>query len=219
MEFICTISIGLCLLLLPAPARPPVNPERLDALFRPLVPVGSPGYALGIIREGRLTLSRAYGLANLETGVHITTATNFRLASLTKQSQGCLPNRVQQPCYPGLVLRIVECATGADQVEREIRRPHQDRGKSRRRTRSERCQSLPPHIPEGEKQEQREKNPFQISSPDYLLDPVTTRGIHVTDRAEKIVVVTDWLSHGRERRHMLPPAYFIDQTAETVKRS
>jgi CubicO group peptidase (beta-lactamase class C family) len=85
MEFIRRISISLCLLAVPASARSQANPGQLDALFRPLVTDGSPGYAVAIIRDGRLILSRAYGLANLETGAPITTATDFRLASLTKQ--------------------------------------------------------------------------------------------------------------------------------------
>lgn len=37
------------------------------------------------IRDGRVILSRNYGLADLETRAPITERTNFRLASLTKQ--------------------------------------------------------------------------------------------------------------------------------------
>ncbi len=72
-------------LLVPPPACPQVTPDRLDARFLPLITDGSPGFAVGIVRDGRLVFSRAYGLANLETGAPITASTNFRLASLTKQ--------------------------------------------------------------------------------------------------------------------------------------
>ena len=85
MKFIRRIPISLCLLAAPSAARAQATPEQLDVLFRPLVTEGSPGYAVGIVRCGILVLSRSYGLANLKTGVRITTATDFRLASLTKQ--------------------------------------------------------------------------------------------------------------------------------------
>ena len=113
----------------------------------------------------------------------------------------------------------MEYATGAGQAEREKHRARHDRGKSRCGSQSEGRQALASHIPERKKQEQREQNPFQISSTDDLLDPVTTRGIHITNRGEKVVIIADWLGCGQKRKHMLLPVYFIDQTAETVKTS
>jgi len=44
----------------------------------------APGASIGIVKDSCLVLARSYGLANLSTGEPITTATNFRLASLTK---------------------------------------------------------------------------------------------------------------------------------------
>jgi CubicO group peptidase (beta-lactamase class C family) len=82
---VLSLVLLLCLHVAPPPVRAQEYSERLDALFLPLVTEGSPGFAVGIIRDGKLSLSRAYGIANLETGAPITTATNFRLASLTKQ--------------------------------------------------------------------------------------------------------------------------------------
>jgi CubicO group peptidase (beta-lactamase class C family) len=85
MISVLSVTLILCLLAAPQSARAQESSDRLDELFLPLVADGSPGYAVGIIRGGRLALSRAYGLANLENGAPITTTTNFRLASLTKQ--------------------------------------------------------------------------------------------------------------------------------------
>lgn len=85
MNCIRSVIMIFCLAVAPSSALSQATLDRLDALFLPLVTDGSPGYAVGIIRDGNLHLSRTYGLANLETGAAITTATNFRLASLTKQ--------------------------------------------------------------------------------------------------------------------------------------
>ena len=59
--------------------------RQLDGIFRPLVNHGSPGLAVVVIKNGEVTFERGYGLANLETRARITTSTNFRLASFTKQ--------------------------------------------------------------------------------------------------------------------------------------
>jgi CubicO group peptidase (beta-lactamase class C family) len=44
-----------------------------------------PGAAVAVLHDGAPVFVRAYGLANLEAGVPATTATNYRLASVTKQ--------------------------------------------------------------------------------------------------------------------------------------
>jgi CubicO group peptidase (beta-lactamase class C family) len=45
----------------------------------------APGFALGIVRDGRLVHARGYGLANLEFGVPVTPRTPFHVASVSKQ--------------------------------------------------------------------------------------------------------------------------------------
>jgi CubicO group peptidase (beta-lactamase class C family) len=44
-----------------------------------------PGASLLVVRDGVPVVRRAYGMANLEEGVRATPATNYRLASVTKQ--------------------------------------------------------------------------------------------------------------------------------------
>lgn len=44
-----------------------------------------PGASVSVIRDGQVVFSRAYGLANLESRSVATPATNYRLASMTKQ--------------------------------------------------------------------------------------------------------------------------------------
>ena len=59
--------------------------SQIDSIFQPLVTADSPGFAVGVMQGGRLVFSRCYGLADLTKQQSITPATDFRLASVTKQ--------------------------------------------------------------------------------------------------------------------------------------
>ena len=56
-----------------------------DPLFRSYDGDDVPGAAVMIIRKGKIQRADGYGMANLEAGRPVTPATNFRLASVTKQ--------------------------------------------------------------------------------------------------------------------------------------
>ena len=57
---------------------------RIDALMRPYTGA-VPGACVLVLRDGAPLFRRAYGLADLEQHVAATPATNYRLASMTKQ--------------------------------------------------------------------------------------------------------------------------------------
>jgi CubicO group peptidase (beta-lactamase class C family) len=59
--------------------------QQVDALFRPLVTNSSPGFAVLVLKNGRVALREGYGLADLQVKTPVTSSTNFRLASVTKQ--------------------------------------------------------------------------------------------------------------------------------------
>jgi CubicO group peptidase (beta-lactamase class C family) len=59
--------------------------NRINALFAPFDRDGSPGYALGVVKDGALVFARGYGRADLDNNVPITPRTSFHLASLSKQ--------------------------------------------------------------------------------------------------------------------------------------
>jgi CubicO group peptidase (beta-lactamase class C family) len=62
------------------------NPaDKIDHIFEDLNRPNAPGAVVSVIRAGEVIFSKAYGLANLETGQRCTTNTNFRIASVTKQ--------------------------------------------------------------------------------------------------------------------------------------
>jgi CubicO group peptidase (beta-lactamase class C family) len=58
--------------------------QRIDAIFADMSG-DRPGYAVGVVSNGRLAIFRAYGVADLETRAPITADTAFNLASLSKQ--------------------------------------------------------------------------------------------------------------------------------------
>jgi CubicO group peptidase (beta-lactamase class C family) len=61
------------------------HPDPIDALFADYTGRYVPGASVIVIQDGRIALSRAYGMADLEHDVAATTRTDYRLASLTKQ--------------------------------------------------------------------------------------------------------------------------------------
>lgn len=71
----------------PAAARQAAFPTdpRIDSIFAPWDRPGSPGCALGVLREGRLVYARGYGFANLDYHVPITPRVVFYSGSVSKQ--------------------------------------------------------------------------------------------------------------------------------------
>jgi len=94
-----TIStVLLCVFLAPisiAQARSALSPagqwlentrqDAIDRIFEPYAQRGSPGYVLGLIKEGQLVFAKGYGEANLDDHIPITSDTAFHLASVSKQ--------------------------------------------------------------------------------------------------------------------------------------
>jgi CubicO group peptidase (beta-lactamase class C family) len=59
--------------------------ESINHIFADYDRGDTPGYAIGVIKDGRLILAKGYGQANLDNGIPITSQTVFHLASLSKQ--------------------------------------------------------------------------------------------------------------------------------------
>jgi CubicO group peptidase (beta-lactamase class C family) len=58
---------------------------RIDTIFSPLVQAGDPGLAVLAKKDGKILFARGYGVRELNSPPKIDRATNFRLASCTKQ--------------------------------------------------------------------------------------------------------------------------------------
>lgn len=73
----------------PAPAASQLGAQRLerqvDAVFAKWTRPDMPGAVVGVIRDGKLLLSKGYGLADLEHSIPITPATAFTVGSMSKQ--------------------------------------------------------------------------------------------------------------------------------------
>ncbi|GAB3347504.1 serine hydrolase domain-containing protein [Lysobacter tyrosinilyticus] len=84
------LLIATCLLLAcpQLSAQPRLSQDqiaKIDALFAGFDREGSPGYAIGVVKNGELVYARGYGRADLENDIPITPQTSFHLASLSKQ--------------------------------------------------------------------------------------------------------------------------------------
>ncbi len=62
-----------------------VDVSRLDAILEPYIRPDAPGLSVMVIKDGKAVYKRAGGMADLEARIPITTQTNFRLASISKQ--------------------------------------------------------------------------------------------------------------------------------------
>jgi CubicO group peptidase (beta-lactamase class C family) len=60
-------------------------PDEIDAIFAPLKSSHAPGVAVLVVRDGKPVFRRGYGVTDLRTLDPVTSQTNFRLASFTKQ--------------------------------------------------------------------------------------------------------------------------------------
>jgi CubicO group peptidase (beta-lactamase class C family) len=59
--------------------------SAVAALFKDYDRADAPGASVLVVRRGKVVFKHAFGMANLEDRVAATTATNYRLASVTKQ--------------------------------------------------------------------------------------------------------------------------------------
>ena len=83
--------------------------RAIDALFADYAGPSVPGASVVAIKDGRVVLRRAYGMADLGRHVPTTPATDYRLASLTKQFTAT-----------GIMLLARDGKLGYDQPVREI---------------------------------------------------------------------------------------------------
>lgn len=61
------------------------NEEKIDEIFNDYNKPDMPGAAVMVLKNGEIIFQKGYGLANVEKNLRVTSTTNFRLASVTKQ--------------------------------------------------------------------------------------------------------------------------------------
>jgi CubicO group peptidase (beta-lactamase class C family) len=82
---LATVLTVLTVLTVPGVVTAQLPVTRIDSVFRRFEAPGSPGCALGVVRDGALAYARGYGLASVELGVPITPTTVFDIGSVSKQ--------------------------------------------------------------------------------------------------------------------------------------
>jgi CubicO group peptidase (beta-lactamase class C family) len=79
-----SLSFVITALLVGTPAHGQDKTDEIDKIFSWVTP-GSPGCVVAASNHGKLVVSRAYGLADLERNVPLTTDSSFDAASIRKQ--------------------------------------------------------------------------------------------------------------------------------------
>jgi len=89
-RFACVVSgLWLCAVLAGSShlvhAQGDPHAARVDQVFAQFSGPGSPGCAVGVLRNGAMVYERGYGMATLEYDVPITPRSIFHVASISKQ--------------------------------------------------------------------------------------------------------------------------------------
>jgi CubicO group peptidase (beta-lactamase class C family) len=79
------LTLALGILFNAAVLAQDVPASHIDQIFAVYDKAGSPGCALGVIRDGNFVYRKAYGLANLELNVPLSSQSVFYMGSVSKQ--------------------------------------------------------------------------------------------------------------------------------------
>lgn len=58
---------------------------KIDSVVKAIITSGSPGCAVGVVKDGKILFKHTYGMANLDYRIPVTDSTVFNLASVSKQ--------------------------------------------------------------------------------------------------------------------------------------
>jgi len=85
MRFAVTVTLLLPLIVKLPALEAQVSRQRVDRIFAAYDKPGSPGCALGVIRDGNFIYRKGYGTGNLELGVPLSPQSVLYMASVSKQ--------------------------------------------------------------------------------------------------------------------------------------
>lgn len=81
----CVLLSTIIVVFLASTARADTLTDQVDKLFEIWDKPGSPGCALGVIKDGQFIYKRGYGMANLEYNIPLSSRSVFRIGSTSKQ--------------------------------------------------------------------------------------------------------------------------------------
>lgn len=99
--------LGLLFLLLPHLLMAQ-NEAKIDEILKSYAGE-NPGCAIAVVKNGKVMFSKTYGLANLEENIKVTSETNFRLASVTKQFTAVAILQLVEKGKLSLQTKLSEC--------------------------------------------------------------------------------------------------------------
>ena len=86
MKRIALLAVFLAAPVAASAAQPTQPPERqIDALFAPWNRPDVPGAVVAVIRDGKVVLTKRYGMADIERGVPMSPSAAFFIGSMSKQ--------------------------------------------------------------------------------------------------------------------------------------
>jgi CubicO group peptidase (beta-lactamase class C family) len=85
MRFVPTLTIVFAFTISAPALTAQVDDRRVDGIFATYDKAGSPGCALGVIREGYFIYRKGYGAASVELGVPLSSQSVFYMGSVSKQ--------------------------------------------------------------------------------------------------------------------------------------
>jgi CubicO group peptidase (beta-lactamase class C family) len=85
MRFAAIVTLGLGFLVKFPALAAEVSEQSVDRIFAAYDKPGSPGCALGVIRDGNVIYRKGYGTASLELGVPLSPQSVFYMGSVSKQ--------------------------------------------------------------------------------------------------------------------------------------
>jgi len=98
--------------------------DAIDTLFADYDKPDSPGASVSIVKDGKVLLSRAYGLADVDHAIPASPNTNYRLASVTKQFTATAVLKLVDQGKLSLDSRLPDVLPGFPGYAREVRIRH-----------------------------------------------------------------------------------------------
>ena len=83
--FFCCLSLFSCGQKTSSPSLPSSAKTQIDQIFKDFDHLASPGYAIGISKNGQTLYKKGYGAANLDYNIPIQPNSAFSIASVSKQ--------------------------------------------------------------------------------------------------------------------------------------
>jgi CubicO group peptidase (beta-lactamase class C family) len=102
MRYLMVVAMALGVLRGTAAGAQEARQRKVDSVFADYAKPGSPGCALGVIRDGNFVYRKGYGMGSVELGVPLSAESVFYMGSVSKQFTGAAVVLAQERGYLSL---------------------------------------------------------------------------------------------------------------------